>query len=175
MNKLLKRTKAHKSLNHDEGVNAQEDPKQINTEDASNDQSAASNEKEKQYNQIATQTTPDRMPTVIAELTKKINGMEEAINHPKNGLAPLLAKNIAKVQDLHSDIHGAVDGILVRMEAISKTAAQNASNILLIQNTQTRMSALLDENKRIIQELRLMQGLVQKVSKQTTQTIKFKI
>lgn len=115
----------------------------------------------------ATQTTEDEMLKAINELMSKYQVVEETINEPKNGIADQLAKTQETVSKLYSDIHGAVSGVKVQLENLTKTAMENSNKITAIQNSQARMGALLDENKRLVAELKIMQGLVHKVSQQT--------
>lgn len=49
---------------------------------------------------------------------------------------------------------------------------ENANKLTQMEASQARMAAVLDENKRLINELKLMQGLVQKVSQQSNQACK---
>lgn len=118
---------------------------------------------------IATQTSEDEILKAIRELAVKYQKIEDVIEHPKNGLSNQLAKAQEKISNLHSDIHGAVNGILVRLQSVSDTATENTAKIGAMEATQTRMAALLDENKRLVKELKILQGLVQKVSQHTTQ------
>lgn len=118
---------------------------------------------------IATQTTEDDLLSAIKELADKYQKMEKTIEDPKIGLSANLAKMQDKVQDLHTDIHGAVSGLIVSVKKVTDTAMDNSTKISKIKDSQTRMAALLDENKRLVHELKIMQGLVQKVAQQTGQ------
>lgn len=122
---------------------------------------------EEDTQEMATQTTGEPLIQTIKEMQTQLQGFEDIINDPKNGLTVQLAKTISRVNDLYSDIHGAVNGLKVKMDQVTKKAADNAKQIDTMQSNQTRMSALLDENKRLVQELQRMQGIVQKVSQQT--------
>lgn len=116
----------------------------------------------------ATQTSEDEILKAIRELASKYQHVEEVLEDPKNGLSVQLAKTQEKVSGLYSDIHGAVSGLLVKMEKVTEKASDNANKIQQIQDSQSRMLALLDENKRVVKELKTMQGLVQKLSQKTT-------
>lgn len=58
---------------------------------------------------IATQTSKDEILKAIEELALKYESIEEAITHPKNGISYQLAKTQEKLNNLHTDVHGAVD------------------------------------------------------------------
>lgn len=116
---------------------------------------------------IATQTTEDEMLKAIKELADKYGSMDQVINDPRQGIANQLAKTQQTVANLYTDIHGAVSGVKVQLESLTKTAMDNSNKIAKMENSQARMAALLDENKRLVSELKIMQGLVHKVTLQT--------
>lgn len=117
---------------------------------------------EKACTSRATQTTEDEMLKAIKELADKYQRIDNDVNDPKVGISIQLAKTQDKLSSLHTDIHGAVSGIETRLQQITTTANANSQKIVQMEGSQTRMAALLDENKRIIKELKIMQGLVQK-------------
>lgn len=116
---------------------------------------------------VATQTHEDEILSAIKELAEKCHKMENTIEDPKSGLSVQLAKTQSTVTSLYSDIHGAVSGLKVQMEKATKIAKDNSDEIVKIQDSQKRMAALLGENKRIVQELKIMQGLVQKITQKS--------
>lgn len=117
-------------------------------------------------NNACTQTSEDEILKALKELADKYNKIDHDINDPKDGLSYQLAATQSRVSDLNSDINGAVSGLKVKMQQVTDKAESNASKIQQMENNQARMSALLDENKRLVQELKTMQGLVQKVQQQ---------
>lgn len=128
------------------------------------------NGKSPDTNESATQTDNDAVLEAVSELQDKLLAIETAINEPKNGIAEQLAKTTAKLQDLYSDIHGKVSGVFVRLDQISKTAQDNLNKITQMEASQKRISTILDDNKRLMRELQVMQGLVQKLTQQATTT-----
>lgn len=136
-------------------------------DDESHDKSNAREKETKEINSIATQTSEDEMLSAIKELALKYKKMEDTIEDPKNGLSVQLAKTQNTVTQLYTDINGAVSGLKVQMERVTKIADENTKKIDSMESGQRKMMALLEENKRIVQELKVMQGLVQKVSQQT--------
>lgn len=123
-------------------------------------------EKIKKMQSIGTQTNEDEILKALKEIALKYQQIDDAINDPKNGISYQLAKRKDTVTTLHSDIHGAVSGVEVRLVSVIQSAQENMNNIQAMEVAQKRITALLEENKRLIQELTLMQGLVQKVSQQ---------
>lgn len=115
---------------------------------------------------IATQTSDDEVLTAIKELALKCNKLEDAIEDPKNGIAYQLAKTQKTVTDLYTDINGAVSGLKVQMQSVVQQAENNSKKINSMEDSQKRMAAMLGENKRMLQELKLMQGVVQRMSQQ---------
>lgn len=104
-------------------------------------------------NSFATQTTEDEMLKALKELADKYSKLEETIEDPRNGLSSQLAKTQEKLSNLHTDVHGAVDRILVKLQAVTETATSNTAKIQSMETAQARMLALLDENKRLVKEL----------------------
>lgn len=133
------------------------------------DQNEEDNTKDKENtnNSKATQTSEDEILKAIHELASKYQTVEDTLNHPKNGLTTQLSKTNATVETLYSEIFGAVSGIKVQLQKISQTADNNTAKINQMEESQKRMAALLEENKRIVQELKTMQGLVQKVTQKS--------
>lgn len=123
-----------------------------------------------EHSDAETQTTSDALLKTVQAMQSQLNKMEEVINDPRNGLSSQLAKTQEKLQNIHSDIHGAVDGILVKMQNLTTSSEANTAKILQLETGHKRMAAVLDENKRLVQELRVMQGLVQKISQQSLHT-----
>lgn len=115
-----------------------------------------------------TQSSDDLLRRDFSVLQKQLKALEDKVDDPRNGLLAQLAKTQDRVQEMYSDINGAVGGIKVKLETVIKTAADNAAKMAKFENSQLTVTTLLEENKRLISELRLMQGLVQKVSQQTS-------
>lgn len=116
---------------------------------------------------MATQTKEDLTIKAINDLRTELKKLDCKLNDPKNGVLVQLAKTQTKVSEIYTDIHGAVDGLKTQMDKATKKAEENAKKILSMENSQKRMALLLDENKRLADDMRVMQGLVQKVSQQT--------
>lgn len=113
-----------------------------------------------------TQTSEDESLKLYKVLKQQVDKLEDAINKPKLGLNDQLAKNISTTQDLYSTIHGKVDGILVKVQKISDSLADTTSKMALLEASQQRISTMLDESKRLASEIKILQGLVQKISQQ---------
>lgn len=120
--------------------------------------------------EATTQTSEDEILVAIRELQNKVVQVEEKVDHPKNGLTNQLAKNIEATKNNYSDIHGAVNGILARLATLTKKTEENSKKMEQLEKSQTRMASLLVDNKRLVNELQIMQGLVQKLSQQVDQS-----
>lgn len=107
-----------------------------------------------EVSEMATQTSDDIIIQKLVSLQTKIDKLDETIEDPKNGLSSQLAKTNNKVDQIYSDIHGAVDGILVRLQQVTTSAKANADKLTQMESSQKRMLALLDENKRLVEELK---------------------
>lgn len=116
---------------------------------------------------VATQTSEDEMLSAISELLDKYKRLENTVEDPKNGLTVQLAKTKETVTQLYTDINGAVSGLKVQMEKVNKITLENCAKFDKLTEGKKQVASLLDENKRLISELKIMQGLVQKLSQQT--------
>lgn len=135
---------------------------------SNNNMPARSNEATiKPYKESATQTSEDQIMLTLNELQGSFKKLDKDLNDPRNGVAVQLAKTQEKVGNLYSDIHGAVDGLKIRMDQVTTKAEDNLKKIQSIEGSQARMAKLLDENKRLVNEMKIMQGLVHKVNQQT--------
>lgn len=115
----------------------------------------------------STQTEEDEILKAIRELASKYQTIDETINDPRNGLTKQLAKTQETVKELYSDINGAVSGLKIQVQKLTTTAQENTKKIESMEDTQKRMAALLDENQRLAQEMKLMQGIIDKIATQT--------
>lgn len=131
---------------------------------------AKTSEAEISLNNASTQTSDDAILAALKELQEKIVKVEEDIHQPKNGISDQLAKTSEKVSDIYTDIHGAVNGILVRMDHISNLATTNSNKITQMELTQDRITKMLNDSKKLMNDLQTMQGLVQKVTQQLHHT-----
>lgn len=117
--------------------------------------------------EVATQTSEDAILEIVKALEKQVVKLDADINEPKNGISVQLAKTSMKTQDLYSDIHGKVNGLLIRLDKVSQKTENINTKVEQMEASQKRITSLLEENKRLMQELQLMQGLVQKLSQQS--------
>lgn len=161
-----------KSNDNANGVNAQLNHDNIQGHATSNDETEQLNAPNASTSvqgtkDNATQTNDDEILKAIKELALKCNKLENSVEDPKLGLEAQLAKTQKTVAELYTDINGAVSGLKVQMEKLVATASENTVKLAAMQDSQKRMSALLDKNKRLVSELRVMQGLIQKVSQQS--------
>lgn len=150
-------TSKEKSLNHVDGANA------LTTNELGVTQIQS------QSTTVATQTSEDEILSAINELLSKYKRLEDVVEDPKNGLSVQLAKTQGTVSQLYSDINGAVSGLKAQMAKVTKIAEGNSASIKQLSESQKQVVTLLEENKRLVHELKVMQGLIQKMSQQTNQ------
>lgn len=134
----------------------------------SNEQTSAEETNNTQSVSTATQTNEDEILKAIKELAIKCTKLENSIDSPKTGLEAQLAKTQKQVSELYSDINGAVSGLKVQVRNLTTSTAENSTKITAMEDSQKRMGTLLDESKRLIHELKIMQGLIQKVTQQSS-------
>lgn len=158
------RTNTMAADNHDNNEPAQPQSEKINEKTDNNEEHPITKVS------ASTQTTEDAILASLNALTTRVVKMEEEIYHPKNSLSYQLAKTNEKVQGVYQDIHGAVDGVKVKLEQVSANIQSSMEKISSLEASQNVMATLLDENKRLIAELQVIQGLVQKISQQSSQT-----
>lgn len=149
------------NCNHDKeaDVEAESTPKDKDNYDSSDNLKDAT-----------TQTNEDVVLQALQNLQQKLDKIEDDLHLPKNGISDQLAKTSEKTQNLYTELHSQVNRVLVRLDQVTKTAADNDTNIKKMEIAQQRMSQLLDENKRLVRELQLMKDLVQKVTQQNQNT-----
>lgn len=117
---------------------------------------------------MATQTSDDEILKAIHELAEKYASVDNTLNDPCSGVLYHLAKTKETVSGLHTDIHGAVSGIKVRLDKVLETSTANSEKIAKMEESQRKIASLLDENKRLVNELKTMQGLIQKAFQQSS-------
>lgn len=119
---------------------------------------------------IATQTEQDstliKMKSDLIELSQKVKSLENTTYDPKNGLEVQLAKNIAKTSDLHTEIFGASHGIKVKIGELESNMNNVQSQIKNLESTSAALAKLLEDSKRLVSDLTIMQGILQKHSQQ---------
>lgn len=122
------------------------------------------------HNEQNTTTQDKAILETLQEIKQSLNKFETAIFDPKNGIEVLLAKTITRVDNIHSEIHGAVNGIKVRLEKMENVSASAQLRLDTLETSVTRLTKMLDENKQVAQQLSLMQGMLQRISQQGSTT-----
>lgn len=103
-----------------------------------------------------TQTSEDAVLLELREIKQKLQSLDKDINDPRNGVSTQLAKMTSRVDSLHSDIHGAVSGIKVKMATMEKDLQNTSATVTSLGQKYSTLSKLLDENKRLMNELPLL-------------------
>lgn len=164
MEQAVNNTKAQATLNESENRGGDNTPLKEVAHSASND-----NKKGDALNST-TQTSEDQVLEALDEITSRLTKLEETVYHPKNGLEFQLGKIIEKVNNIHTDIHSASAGLLVKTNNMSKTMEAHGQQLETMQQNQDRMTELFKQYKKLGKDLTLLQGLMQKFSQQSKQT-----
>lgn len=112
------------------------------------------------------QENNDQVREALNEIRASLKNMENALFDPKHGLEIKLAKTIQKVQDIQDDINGAAAGLKTRMDKLEKESLSQQTKINQIETTLTRVTKMLDDNKKVAKQLVIMQGMLQKFAQQ---------
>lgn len=169
-----------KSDNEDNGDNEDNDNEEVynSARDLTDEDEATSQRGDNADKQRHKKNTPQQTVSVqtpqdnqsilsnLVEIKETLNKLCDAIFDPKNGIEVQLGKTITRVDTLYSDIHGAVNGLKVRMDKAEEVTAK----VQIMEENIKRISQMLDDNKRLTQELKLMQGLIQKCAQQSQAT-----
>lgn len=117
-----------------------------------------------------TQTSEDMVLKELRELKDNYKKLDNDLNDPRNGVLYQLAKQTTRVDSLYSDIHGAVNGLDVRMTAVMEKATNNQDRTEKMEDNHKRLTFMMNENKKLLQDLQTMKGIVQKISQQAQST-----
>lgn len=90
----------------------------------------------------------------VCELIKKL---DNDIHHPKNGIGAKLVQMTLRMDNLYTDIHGAVEGILPRVNEMSAKISVHEEN-------QKKVIQLMGDMKKLSRDVDLMKDLFQKHS-----------
>lgn len=104
----------------------------------------------------------------VKELTVKYNALDNLLNHPKQGIGSKIVGLTLRGDNLYTDIHGAASGVLVELAKLKQEVENNKKVMEHFEAAQTRMTAMIAENKRLTQDLLTTQGLLQRYSQKIT-------
>lgn len=113
---------------------------------------------------VSIDSCKEQILEAMSELTTKYNKLDDIINHPKNGIGAQIVKMMLKGDNLYTDIHGATEGILVKMSKLQENVEANKVSTEHLGQGQNRLTNMMAENKRLSQDLVITQGLLQKYS-----------
>lgn len=155
------------SVSNDMQSNDEHDKTQIAAEGQNEMNEGPQTESEKEV-------TPNEVLTALKELTASYANIDNLLNHPTKGIGSQAVKLNLRCDDLYTDIHGAVSGLLVRVDKLEKENLEKEARIKHMEETQKRLSEMITENKRLSKDLVMAQGLIQKYS-QKINTMESKI
>lgn len=176
-----------------ENATATQTPSPLNGDNSTKTSENAALEKDKAFSNVAIQVNVDElhenagvnkgvtvdsskeeMLEALQELTDKFDKLDNIINHPKQGIGAQVVNLTLKGDNLYSDIHGAVDGVLVKLANMNKEVDVTKQSTQNMEKNQDRLTKMLAENKRLSQDLTITQGILQKYS-QKIQVLEQKI
>lgn len=115
---------------------------------------------------IATQTEGDpvqqHLLKEVASLKDEVKKLNSTVYHPNTGVEDLLGKTVARVDDIYSDIHGAVDGLKVQMATTKLVTSELSAKIQALEENNAKLVQLMNDSKRLVQDITIMQGILQK-------------
>lgn len=103
----------------------------------------------------------------LNEIKGSLTKLENTIFDPKNGIEAQLGKTISRVDDIYTEIHGAVGGLKVRMDQAETNIATSTTKLSTLESNLSRLAKMIDESKRISSDLAVMQGIIQKTHNQS--------
>lgn len=119
-------------------------------------------------------TSKEEILGAIKELTTLVAKLDNDIHHPKNGIGAQLVKANLRMDNLYTDIHEAISGIVPKLNQAVENVQDLQSRMNTIESSNKRLVDMLSETKRLGKDIATMQGLIQKNSQQLEQT-NFKI
>lgn len=137
-----------------------------NKEKQSSEAKDASEDQNKESKETQNARQLQDIATTLKSIQTSIKRMDNALFDPKNGVEVLLAKTITRVDDIYTEVHGAVSGIKVRLDKVENSTASTEAKVQAMEASLARLTLLLNENKNIALQLATMQGIIQKFSQQ---------
>lgn len=102
----------------------------------------------------------------LKELTALVSKLDNDIHHPQKGVGAQIVKMTLRMDNLYSDIHGAVDGIIPKLTKATADISQLEARTKIIEENNRRLVDLLSESKKLARDITTMQGILQKNSQQ---------
>lgn len=104
--------------------------------------------------------------TEVCELVKKL---DNDIHHPKDGIGSKIVQLTLRMDNIYTDIHGAVSGILPKISKIEDSMESQDSKIETLESNQEKVKNLMIDMKKLTHDVDLMKGLFQKHSQKLQQ------
>lgn len=113
---------------------------------------------------ITIDSDKEQLLEALRELTQKFDKLDDIVNHPKKGIGAQVVNLTLKGDNLHTDIHSASDGLLVKTAKMQEKIDATSTKAEHLEQGQDRTTKMLAENKRLSRDLVTTQGLLQKYS-----------
>lgn len=100
----------------------------------------------------------------LKELCQLVKKLDNDIHHPKNGVGAKLVQLTLRCDNLYTDIHGAVSGILPTLDTMSENISKNQTNLETVQQHQSKITQMMSDMKKLTHDIEVMKNLFQKHS-----------
>lgn len=107
--------------------------------------------------------------TSLKEVCELLKKLENDVHHPKDGIGAKMVSMHLRLDNLYSDIHGAVSGILPRLSQFEEKINHRTSRIEKMESNQDKILQLMVDMKKVTADVELMKNLFQKHSQKLQQ------
>lgn len=115
-------------------------------------------------------TSKKEILIAIRELTTLVTKLDNDIHHPKNGIGAQLVKVNLRMDNLYTDIHGAVSGVIPKLNQAVSDVHDLQTRMSTIETSNKRLIDMLSQTRRLGKDISTMQGIIQKNSQQLQHT-----
>lgn len=140
----------------------------IHAENAKDKGNTTTIEEQINEDEITEETPPDVSNREVLESLKELGALvqklDNDIHHPKNGMSGQLVKLTLRMDDLYSDIHGAVGGLKPKLQQLEDSAQMQSDKMEAMEANQAKIVQLMNDMKKLTQDINLMKGMFQKHS-----------
>lgn len=126
-------------------------------------------EKKTQQGTLNSQETLTQILDALKALKTSVDKLDNDIHHPQSGIGAQMVKMTLRMDNLYTDIHGAVSGIIPRTGKLENQQLINCNKITELEKKQGRLTKLVNDSKRLTSDITLLQGIIQKHSQQVLQ------
>lgn len=100
----------------------------------------------------------------LKEVCKLVKKLDNDIHHPKGGIGATLVQLTLRMDNLYSDIHGAVSGLKPTQNQLEDSVKFSSAKIETLEQNQSKIVQLMNDMKKLTQDVQLMKEMFQKHS-----------